>query len=43
MASLFPPPEVPPDWMIAWVAAWVRDGRPLLGKPTHFEERAGRF
>jgi nucleoside-diphosphate-sugar epimerase len=43
MTSLFAPPEVPLDWMLAWVAAWVRDGRPLLGRPTHFEERAGRF
>jgi nucleoside-diphosphate-sugar epimerase len=43
MASLFAPAEVPVDTMIAWVAAWVRDGRPLLGRPTHFEERAGQF
>jgi nucleoside-diphosphate-sugar epimerase len=43
MASLFAPPEVSLDWMLTWVAAWVRDGRPLLGRPTHFEERAGRF
>ena len=43
MAALFEAPEVPLDWMLAWVAAWVRDGRPLLGRPTHFEERAGRF
>jgi nucleoside-diphosphate-sugar epimerase len=43
MASLFPPPEVPVDWMLTWVAAWVGEGRPLLGRPTHFEERAGQF
>jgi dTDP-4-dehydrorhamnose reductase len=43
MASLLAPPSVPVDCMLAWVAAWVRDGRPLLGRPTHFEERAGRF
>ncbi|MDQ3996946.1 MAG: epimerase, partial [Gemmatimonadota bacterium] len=43
MASAFAPPEVPLDWMLAWVAEWVRDGRPLLGRPTHFEERAGHF
>jgi dTDP-4-dehydrorhamnose reductase len=43
MASTFAPPEVPVDWMIEWVAEWVRAGRPLLGRPTHFEERAGRF
>ena len=29
--------------MMAWTAAWVRDGRPLLGKPTKFERRDGAF
>jgi nucleoside-diphosphate-sugar epimerase len=43
MATAFAAPEVPLDWMVAWVAEWVREGRPLLGRPTHFEERAGRF
>jgi nucleoside-diphosphate-sugar epimerase len=43
MASVFAPPEVPLDWMLSWVTAWVSEGRPLLGRPTHFEERAGRF
>jgi nucleoside-diphosphate-sugar epimerase len=43
MASVFALPEVPLDWMLTWVAEWVREGRPLLGRPTHFEERAGRF
>jgi nucleoside-diphosphate-sugar epimerase len=43
MTSIFAPPEVPLEWMLTWVAEWVREGRPLLGRPTHFEERAGRF
>jgi dTDP-4-dehydrorhamnose reductase len=43
MASLFAPPSVPVDTMLAWVAEWVRGGRPLLGRPTHFEERRGKF
>jgi hypothetical protein len=43
MASAFAPPEIPLEWMLTWVAEWVREGRPLLGRPTHFEERAGRF
>ena len=43
MESTFAPAEVPLDWMLSWVATWVADGRPLLGRPTHFEERAGRF
>jgi nucleoside-diphosphate-sugar epimerase len=43
MASAFALPDVPLEWMLTWVAEWVREGRPLLGRPTHFEERAGRF
>jgi len=41
--SLFGPPSVTTETLLAWVAEWVRAGRPLLGKPTHFEERAGTF
>lgn len=29
--------------MVDWVAAWVRNGCPTLGKPTKFEQREGRF
>ncbi|HEX7940009.1 MAG TPA: NAD-dependent epimerase/dehydratase family protein [Gemmatimonadaceae bacterium] len=29
--------------LLDWVAEWIRDGRPLLGKPTHFETRTGAF
>lgn len=43
MAATFAPAQVPLDWMLSWVATWVGEGRPLLGRPTHFEERAGRF
>lgn len=43
MSSAFAPPEISLESMLTWVATWVRDGRPLLGRPTHFEERAGRF
>jgi nucleoside-diphosphate-sugar epimerase len=35
--------EMPVDQMLDWVADWVRSGRPLLGKPTHFETRDGSF
>ena len=31
------------DDMLAWTAEWVREGRPLLGKPTKFERRDGAF
>jgi nucleoside-diphosphate-sugar epimerase len=40
---LFGYPSVPLEQMIEWVADWVRQGAPTLGKPTHFEERSGRF
>lgn len=36
-------PDVGIEQLLDWVAAWVRQGGRLLGKPTHFEERAGRF
>lgn len=42
-AALFGPPEVGLDELIEAQAAWVRDGRPVLGRPTHFEVRDGRF
>jgi nucleoside-diphosphate-sugar epimerase len=36
-------PEMPLDTMLDWTAEWVRSGKPLLGKPTHFETRDGSF
>jgi nucleoside-diphosphate-sugar epimerase len=41
--ELFGPAPVPVDRMIDQVAAWVEAGGPSLGRPTHFEQRAGRF
>ena len=29
--------------LIAWVAAWLRQGGLTLNRPTHFEARDGRF
>ncbi len=43
MRSAFPVPEVSLETMIQWIAEWIRDDRPMLGKPTHFEERSGKF
>lgn len=41
--QVFGPPEVTVDQMIDWIAGWIqKDGR-LLNKPTHFENREGRF
>ena len=34
---------LPVDTLLDWVASWVRGGGPLLGKPTSFERRDGRF
>jgi nucleoside-diphosphate-sugar epimerase len=36
-------PSVSLEEMIATVAEWIRDGKPTLNKPTHFEVRDGRF
>jgi nucleoside-diphosphate-sugar epimerase len=43
MQELFAPPEMPLDRMLDWVAQWIGSDQPLLGKPTKFEERSGRF
>jgi nucleoside-diphosphate-sugar epimerase len=43
MRAAFSAPEVSVETMIAWIADWIRADAPMLGKPTHFEERAGRF
>ena len=41
--QLFGRPSVGADQVIAWIADWVHRGGTTLAKPTHFEERAGRF
>ena len=40
---LFGPPAVPLETMLDWVADWVANDRPSLGKPTKFEVRDGAF
>ena len=41
--ELFGHPRVEANQLIAWIADWLsRDGA-TLARPTHFEERAGRF
>ena len=35
--------RTPVDWMVACVAEWITRGGPILGKPTSFQTRDGRF
>jgi len=37
------PPQVSVEQMMRWIAHWVAAGGPTLDKPTHFEERGGKF
>jgi nucleoside-diphosphate-sugar epimerase len=41
--SLFGRPRVTVDQLITWIADWVARGGATHAKPTHFEERDGRF
>jgi nucleoside-diphosphate-sugar epimerase len=41
--ELFGPPEVSIRQMVEWLAHWIGRGGRGLGKPTHFEDRAGNF
>jgi nucleoside-diphosphate-sugar epimerase len=43
MEELFPFKKVPVEEMIAMTADWLRLDGPLLSKPTHFQERTGKF
>jgi hypothetical protein len=40
---LFGYPSVPLGQVIEWTAGWVKAGLPLLGKPTGFQKRDGKF
>ena len=41
--EIFGPPSVSLEQMMEWTAHWVRIGGRSLGKPTHYEQRDGRF
>ena len=41
--ELFGDPKIRPEEMISWIADWIRNGGPLLNKPTHFQTRDGNF
>lgn len=36
-------PQVRVEQMMRWIAHWLSAGGPTLNKPTHFEERGGKF
>lgn len=41
--SIFGPPQVGVAQLIDWIAEWIQHDGKLLNKPTHFENREGRF
>lgn len=41
--SLFGRPKVPISLVIKWIANWIKEDKGLLGKPTHFEVRDGKY
>lgn len=43
MRELLGDPLLPPDTLLEWVVDWIEHGGRLLGKPTSFERRDGRF
>lgn len=42
-SRLFGYPSVALDQVIVWVAHWLKNGGPTLGKPTKFQVRDGKF
>ncbi len=43
MCETLGPLAIPADWLVAAVAEWIAGGGVLLGKPTSFQTRDGRF
>ncbi len=41
--NLLNPPRVPVSQVIKWTADWMKQGGKILGKPTHFEVRDGKY
>lgn len=40
---LYGEPKMPVGTVIKWIAAWMKEEGRLLGKPTHFEVRDGKY
>ncbi len=41
--KLYGKPTVSIDELIKWIANWLKEDKKLLGKPTHFEVRDGKY
>jgi len=41
--NLFGRPKLPIAQVIKWTAEWLKEDKRLLGKPTHFEVRDGKY
>lgn len=41
--SLFGRPKIPVSKIIQWIADWINQDKKLLGKPTHYEVRDGKY
>lgn len=41
--SLFGRPRVSAEEVLKWIATWLKEDREILGKPTHFEVRDGKY
>ena len=41
--KLFGYPEVPLEQIIKWTVGWLKEGKKILGKATHFEVRDGKY
>ena len=42
-SEIFGTPKISIDTVIKWTAEWMKDEKRLLGKPTHFEVRDGKY
>lgn len=43
LSALLGEPAMPLETMMGWIASWIQNEGRLLGKPTHFEVRDGRY
>jgi nucleoside-diphosphate-sugar epimerase len=41
--SIMGQPKIPVTRVIQWIANWIKKGGRMLGKPTHFEVRDGKY